>query len=51
MEPWVMWTLSLVLAALPLVLIAVFHGAETTDSRGRRRDPRWRVRRHRRSRG
>lgn len=42
MEPWVMWTLGLAVTALPLVLMAAFHGSQTVDSRGRRRSPHWR---------
>lgn len=43
MEPWLMWTVGLAVALLPVVLMLAFNRGDVADSRGRRRNRRWRV--------
>lgn len=50
MDTWVMWVVGLAVAALPLVLMAAFNGANVADSRGRRLNRAWRTRGARRNR-
>jgi hypothetical protein len=40
-----MWLLGLAIVALPFLLMIAFNRRELADSRGRRMDHRWRVRR------
>lgn len=42
MQPWTMWVVGIAVAALPFVLMALFHGPHTVDSRGRPTDRTWR---------
>lgn len=44
MTVWVMWLVAVAVVVLPLALMAIFHGADVADSRGRRISRRWRRR-------
>lgn len=45
MQAWQVWltVAAVVIVVLPFVLMAVFHGPERADSRGRRIDRTWRA--------
>ena len=43
MELWAMWALGVGVAALPVLLMWLFNGADRADSHGRRLSRRWRT--------
>lgn len=43
MTVWAMAVVTVVVVLAPVVLLAVFHGDDVADSRGRRWSRRWRV--------
>jgi hypothetical protein len=45
MTIWVMALVTVVVLLLPLALMVIFHGSDVADSRGRRINRRWFVRR------
>ena len=42
MDAWVMWLIAAIVVLTPVVLMLAFNGRDTSDSRGRRIDTRWR---------
>jgi hypothetical protein len=44
MTEWVMWVVAAIVLLLPVALMALFHGEDVSDSRGRRVSRRWRHR-------
>ena len=46
MDAWLMWLIGVVVVLAPVVLMLVFNGRDTSDSRGRRHDTTWRSKTH-----
>jgi hypothetical protein len=46
-DPWLMLALGAAVVALPVLLMRVFNGRDTADSRGRRKNRQWRAKRSR----